>query len=142
MSATPAPALPHGAWHAYCKHRGSAAGGTGDETYLSRTHAASAPRRASHALTRPMSNARITVTCTACSHPFTLTARGVAARQARYGPDRLLCQRCLSALWLRGRGRGLAYRLLQEEHATSGVPAPRGSSCASEGSSYASAEEA
>lgn len=65
-----------------------------------------------------MTQARLALTCTDCGHPFMLTEAAYAARRARY-PDRLLCQRCLGALWLAGRGRPVADRLLAEEPATS-----------------------
>lgn len=61
-----------------------------------------------------MTRARLTVTCTGCGHPFALTERAYAARRARYPDGRLLCQRCLGALWLAGRGRTVADRLLRE----------------------------
>lgn len=61
-----------------------------------------------------MTHARLTLTCTDCGHPFTLTAAVAAARRVRY-PDQMLCQRCISARWLTGRGRYVADRLLGEE---------------------------
>jgi hypothetical protein len=44
----------------------------------------------------------VTLTCTECRSPFTLTATAYTRRRQVYD-DRLLCQRCLADIWLRMR---------------------------------------